>query len=91
MNRQSRGSRAAQMISLVLLVVLAALAGSSALRVEAHPAQQAPRTVLYLHGRIYTNDPQHPWAAGMAIRDGKIICVGAIAQVLTECPLRQCR
>jgi predicted amidohydrolase YtcJ len=48
-------------------------------------AQEPPPTVLYLHGRIYTNDPQHPWAAGMAVRDGRIICVGAISQVMTEC------
>jgi len=85
MNPQLRGSLVARITSLAALVVIVALAGASALRVKAHPAQEAPRTVLYLHGRIYTNDPQHPWAAGMAVRDGKIICVGAIAQVLTEC------
>ncbi len=85
MNPQWRGSRAARTASLAVLVVIVAPAGPSALRVKAHPAQEAPRTVLYLHGRIYTNDPQHPWAAGMAVRDGKIICIGAIAQVLTEC------
>jgi len=38
-----------------------------------------------MHGRIYTNDPQHPWAQALAVRDGKIICVGAISHVLTEC------
>jgi len=85
MNPHWRGSRAARITSLAVLVVIVALAGASVLRVKAHPAQEAPRTLLYLHGRIYTNDPGHPWAAGMAIRDGKIICIGAIAQVLTEC------
>ena len=85
MNAELRGPQVDRITSFAALVVIVALAGSSALRVKAHPAQQAPRTVLYLHGRIYTNDPQHPWAAGMAIRDGKIICIGAIAQVLTEC------
>jgi predicted amidohydrolase YtcJ len=85
MNPHWRGSRAARITSLAVLVVIVALVSASALRVKAHPAQEAPRTVLYLHGRIYTNDPGHPWAAGMAIRDGKIICIGAIAQVLTEC------
>src|SRR5271168_1014399 len=29
-------------------------------------------TTLYLHGRIYTNDPAHPWASALAVRDGKI-------------------
>lgn len=85
MNPQRRGSHAARITSLTVLAVTLALAGVSALRVKAHPAQEAPRTVLYLHGRIYTNDPQHPWAQAMAIRDGKISCIGAIAHVLTEC------
>jgi predicted amidohydrolase YtcJ len=85
MNPRPRGSRAAPITSLTALVVVVALAGASALRVGAYPPQEAARTVLYLHGRIYTNDPQHPWAQAMAIRDGKIGCIGAIAQVLTEC------
>jgi hypothetical protein len=85
MNPRPRASLAGRTTLLAAIVVVVALAGASALRVKARPAQEAPRTVLYLHGRIYTNDPQHPWAAGMAIRDGKIICIGAIAQVLTEC------
>jgi predicted amidohydrolase YtcJ len=85
MNRQFRESQAPRITSLAVLAVIVALAGASALRVKARPAQDAPRSVLYLHGRIYTNDPQHPWAQAMAIRDGKIACIGAIAQVLTEC------
>ena len=51
----------------------------------ARPAQESARTVLYMHGRIYTNDPQHPWAQALAVRDGKIICVGSISQVMSEC------
>ena len=31
------------------------------------------RTTYYLHGRIYTNDPKHPWAAALAVRDEKIL------------------
>jgi len=27
------------------------------------------------HGRIYTNDPAHPWAEAMAVSDGKISCM----------------
>jgi hypothetical protein len=61
------------------------LAGFVALRPQAHAAQDVSRTVLYLHGRIYTNDPQHPWAQAMATREGKIMCVGAISQVMSEC------
>ena len=43
------------------------------------------KTTYYLHGRIYTNDPKQPWAAAMAIRDEKLLCVGTIAQILLEC------
>jgi predicted amidohydrolase YtcJ len=44
-----------------------------------------PRTTFYLHGRIYTNDPQHPWATAIAVRDGKIVCIGGIEQIMLEC------
>jgi len=44
-----------------------------------------PRTAYYLHGRIYTNDPQHPWATAMAVREGKIVCIGGIEQIMLEC------
>jgi predicted amidohydrolase YtcJ len=84
MNHRLRASRAARLISLAVIVLIAALAGATALRVTAHPAQDA-RTIYYIHGRIYINDPQHPWAQGMAVRDGKIICVGALSHVLLEC------
>ena len=43
------------------------------------------KTTYYLHGRIYTNDPQHPWAVAMAIRDEKILCIGTLAHVLLDC------
>ncbi len=85
MNRRSRASHPARARRSLVLALVIALAASGALRLCARPAQEAPRTVLYLHGRIYTNDPQQPWAAAMAIRGGNIACIGAIAQVLTEC------
>jgi predicted amidohydrolase YtcJ len=43
------------------------------------------KTTYYLHGRIYTNDPKQPWAAAMAVRDEKILCVGTITQIMLEC------
>lgn len=43
------------------------------------------KTTYYLHGRIYTNDPQQPWAVAMAIRDEKILCIGTLAHVLLDC------
>jgi predicted amidohydrolase YtcJ len=42
-------------------------------------------TTYYLHGRIYTNDPKHPWAEAMAVRDGQILCIGTLSQVLLDC------
>jgi hypothetical protein len=42
-------------------------------------------TTYYLHGRIYTNDPKHPWADAMATRDGQIFCIGTITQILLDC------
>ena len=71
--------------SLAALVSLAVLAGTVAVRIHTHAAQETARAVYYLHGRIYTNDPQDPWAAAMAVRDGKIICVGALTHVLLDC------
>ena len=43
------------------------------------------RTTYFLHGRIYTNDPKHPWAAALAVRDEKILCVGSIAHIMLDC------
>src|ERR1700687_469496 len=50
-------------------------------------AQQNPlnHTIYYLHGRIYTNDREHPWAAALAIRNGKILCVGTLPHILLDC------
>jgi len=43
------------------------------------------KTTYYLHGRIYTNDPKHPWAAALAVRDEKILCIGTIAHIMLDC------
>ena len=58
----------------VFTAICFAVAGRHA---KASPAPESSRTVYYLHGRIYTNDPQHPWAEALAVRDGKISCVGS--------------
>jgi predicted amidohydrolase YtcJ len=67
------------------IVFFSFCAGVFVLRAKAQAAQNEPHTVVYLHGRMYTNDPEHPWAEAMAIRDGKIRCVGHIDYVLLEC------
>jgi predicted amidohydrolase YtcJ len=72
-------------VALLSAFFVVAFAGAIALRVKAQSAPATPRTVYFLHGRIYTNDPQHPWAAAMAVREGKIYCIGAIDQIMLEC------
>lgn len=54
-------------------------------RAQAPPKPPVPHTTYYLHGRIYTNNPEHPWAEAMAVREDKIYCVGNLTQVLLEC------
>ncbi|HYU22127.1 MAG TPA: amidohydrolase, partial [Candidatus Dormibacteraeota bacterium] len=64
------------------LVVVALVA---AFHAKTSVAQKAPSTTYYTHGRIYTNDPVHPWAEAMAISDGKISCIGKMDHVLLDC------
>ena len=61
------------------IVLLAAFAANPSL------AQKPPTTTYYTHGRIYTNDPEHPWAEAMAVSEGKISCIGKMDHVLTDC------
>ena len=74
--------RAALLLALVGVAAALATAGQT-LAQSKEPAIHP--TTYYLHGRIYTNDPQHPWAEAMAVRDDKIYCVGTISQVLLDC------
>ncbi|HEX8871655.1 MAG TPA: amidohydrolase, partial [Candidatus Acidoferrum sp.] len=66
------------------LLTASALAGAGGAMGQQPPAPLHP-TTYYLHGRIYTNDAQHPWAAAMAVRDEKILCIGTIAHVMLDC------
>ena len=91
MNNRLRASRAPRVTLLFAVLALLALASLSARRVKARPAQDESHTVNYLHGRIYTNDPQHPWAEAFAIRDGKITCIGTISHVVLECGAGEAR
>ncbi len=67
------------------VLALAAVCFSMSGQVLAQKKYPIDKTVYYLHGRIYTSDPQHPWAAAMAIRDEKILCLGTIAHILLDC------
>ncbi len=73
------------LLYLGLIVLLSFCAGFAVLQTKAQSTQSESHTIVYLHGRIYTNDPAQPWAEAMAIRDGKIRCVGKLDYVLFEC------
>jgi predicted amidohydrolase YtcJ len=69
-------------IAVALLLVFFAcsfLAVAQSSQLPLHP------TTYYIHGRIYTNDPKHPWAEGMAVRDEKVLCIGKISQIMLDC------
>jgi predicted amidohydrolase YtcJ len=65
-------------------MMAATICAPSASAQQLPPPPPSP-TTYYLHGRIYTNDPMQPWAAAIAVRDGKIRCVGSMELVLLEC------
>ena len=44
-------------------------------------ARVAPAEILIIHAKVYTEDPQKPWAQGLAIRKGKIVAVGTDDEV----------
>lgn len=82
-------SRASNVVPLrraaaIVFVTAAVCLGFAVLRATA-AAQEDSHTVYYLHGRIYTNNPQHPWAEAMAVGGGKILCIGDLSQILMEC------
>lgn len=52
---------------------------------QAPPKEAPPHTTFYLHGRFYTNDPANPWASAIAVRDGRIRCMGPLEHVLLDC------
>ena len=77
-----RKNRARFLAGILALVVVALVA---AFQAKTSVAQKAPSTTYYTHGRIYTNDPVHPWAEAMAVSDGKISCIGKMDHVLLDC------
>lgn len=70
---------------LVGVIPLVGIAFLAAFHAKTNAAQKAPATTYYTHGRIYTNDPEHPWAEAMAVSQGKISCIGKTDHVLLDC------
>ncbi len=79
--------RPTSLLFLLVIVLLSSCAGVFVMRTRAQTqsAQSESHTIVYLHGRIYTNDPANPWAEAMAFRNDKLRCVGKIDYVLLEC------
>ncbi|MFI5058498.1 MAG: amidohydrolase [Candidatus Acidiferrales bacterium] len=67
------------------LLVFAPLLCFAPVPSSAQSEDPATKTIYYLHGRIYTNDAQQPWATAMGIVGGKIRCIGSIESILLEC------
>ncbi|HEY1660542.1 MAG TPA: amidohydrolase family protein, partial [Candidatus Sulfotelmatobacter sp.] len=44
-------------------------------------AQEIPNEAVLFHAKVFTGDPENPYAEAVAIRDGKIVAVGNLAEV----------
>jgi hypothetical protein len=56
-----------------------------AFHAKGRAAQATPPTTYFVHGHIFTNDPENPWAEAMAVSDGKISCIGKMDHVFLDC------
>lgn len=45
------------------------------------PAQSPSSERIFFHAKIFTADPQNPYAEAVSIRDGKIVAVGTLPEV----------
>jgi len=77
-----RTTRVRYLAAILPLITVALFA---AFHAKSSRAQKVPTTTYYTHGRIYTNDPEHPWAEAMAVSEGKISCIGKMDHVLLDC------
>jgi predicted amidohydrolase YtcJ len=68
-----------------MVCLMGASLGGCVAPVFGQTEETTPKTTVYLHGRIYTNDPKHPWAAAMVVTGDKIRCVGTLEHILLDC------
>jgi predicted amidohydrolase YtcJ len=77
--------RPARYVVLAGVMSLGAVAAVSLFHANARAAQSTSGTTYYVHGHIYTNDPESPWAESMSVADGKISCIGKMDHVFLDC------
>jgi predicted amidohydrolase YtcJ len=63
------------------VLLLAAVPGANRPVFGQQSARVAPADILIVHAKVYTLDPQKPWAQAIAIRRGKIQAVGRDEEV----------
>jgi len=63
------------------VLLLAAVPGANRPVFAQQSARVAPADILIVHAKVYTLDPQKPWAQAIAIRRGKIQAVGRDEEV----------
>jgi hypothetical protein len=81
--------KAVRIASIASFLSLSTVAGlffpHSNARGQQKAKEKGGETTYYTHGRIYTNDPESPWADALAVADGKISCIGKLDHVLLDC------
>jgi predicted amidohydrolase YtcJ len=77
--------RPARCFALAGVMSLGAVVSFSLFHAKARAAQSTSGTTYYVHGHIYTNDPENPWAESMSVADGKISCIGKMDHVFLDC------
>jgi predicted amidohydrolase YtcJ len=65
-------------IHLIAIVFFLANAFQAPVSAQQNPH---PADTVVLHAKIYTANPQQPWADAVAIRDGKILAIGSDKQI----------
>ena len=77
--------RPARYVALAGVMSLGVVCATSLFHGKARAAQSTSATTYYVHGHIYTNDPENPWAESMSVTDGKISCIGKMDHVFLDC------
>jgi len=77
--------RPARRLAICGVLSLGVAAAIFAFHAKGRAAQATPPTTYFVHGHIFTNDPENPWAEAMAVSDGKISCIGKMDHVFLDC------